>query len=79
MPADVVYRRYRIVSDIRELPGIRLWKAKAAVVKPADALGIERVHPIITNYFFTEQAAIDCTLTEAKRWSDKDIASGGSS
>lgn len=66
--------RLRIVSDVQQEPGTGFWKARAAVVKPADASGVERVHPMgAIAYFRTEKAATDFIITiiaEAKKWID---------
>ncbi len=71
MPPDVFYRGYRIVSDIQEEPGIGDCKVKAAVVMPADASGIERVHPLVRGvYVRSEKEASDFVLAEAKKWID---------
>jgi hypothetical protein len=76
MTPDVAYRGYRIVSEIEEIPGTGFWKGKAAVVEPADASGVERVHPITaTAYFRTEKAASDFIVAEAKKWIDAECAS----
>jgi hypothetical protein len=73
MPPDVFYRGYRIVSDVQEVPGTRFWRPKAAVVKPPDVSGVERVHPIITSgWYSSEDAAGDFVLNEAKEWIDAD-------
>jgi hypothetical protein len=68
MSNDLTYYGYRIVSDVREVPGTRTWMGKAAVVQPADAFGIERVHPIFADAcFITEKAASDYLIAEAKK------------
>ncbi len=72
MVPDIFYRGYRIVSDAKEEPAGGFWRAKAAVVEPADASGVERVHPIGTiGWFRTEQEAIDFFVAEAKKWVDE--------
>ncbi len=73
MAPDGFYRDYRIVSDIEEVPGTGFWKGKAAVVKPSDVSGVERVHRVVTTtYFRTEKDAIDFIIAEAERWIDAD-------
>lgn len=73
MVPDVFYRGYRIVSDVQEEPGTGFWKARAAVVKPANATGVERVHRVVsTAYFSSEKAACDFLIAEAKKWIDAD-------
>lgn len=70
---DIFYRGYRIVSDIQNVPGTHLWKANAAVVKPADVAGVERVHRIVTSaWYSSEDEAGDFVLSEAKEWIDTD-------
>ena len=73
---DLAYRGYRILSDIREVSGMRIWMGKAAVVAPADISGIERVSPIFAGTpFETEKAAYDYLIAEARKWIDKQILS----
>ncbi len=68
---DVFYRGYRIVSAVEETPGTGFWKGKAAVVEPADASGLERVHRVVAiTYFRTEKTASDFLVAEAKKWVD---------
>ncbi len=74
MAPDVIYRDYRIVLDVKQEPGTGFWEAKAAVVEPADASGVEKVHPMeAIGYFLIEKAAtefIDRIIVEAKKWID---------
>ncbi len=74
MVPDVLYRGYRIVSDIKHDPSTGYWRAKAVVVEPADDSGIERVHSMgVTGYFGTQKAALDFLddiITEAQKWID---------
>jgi len=71
MSDDLTLCGYRIVCDAREVPGTRIWIGKAAVVQPADAFGIERVHSIFADACFTtEEAASDYLIAEAKKWID---------
>lgn len=46
MSDDLTLCGYRIVCDVRKVAGTPIWMGKAAVVEPADAFGIERVHHI---------------------------------
>jgi len=69
MSDDFTLFGYRIVRDVREVPGTRIWVGEAAVVEPADAFGVERVHSILVDAFFTtEKAASDYLIAEAKKW-----------
>lgn len=75
MSDDVTYRGYRIVYDVREVPGTKLWTGKGAAVEPADAAGIERVSLIFTPpcFFSSDKAAYDCVVSEAKKWINKQM------
>ncbi len=74
MVPDVFFRGYRIARDIDHDYRTGFWKSKAAVVEPADALGVEKVHTIaVTGYFGTQKAALDFLddiITEAQQWID---------
>lgn len=75
MSDDLTYCGYRIVYDVREVPGTRIWTGKAAVVQPADAYGIERVHPIFASRsFIGENSASGYLIAEAKKWIDNQIS-----
>jgi hypothetical protein len=74
MSDDFTFCGYRIVYDVREVPGTRIWTGKAAVVQPADENGIERVHPITAAAcFISEKAVSNFLVAEAKRWVDSQI------
>jgi hypothetical protein len=74
MSDDFTFCGYRIVYDVHEVPGTRIWTRKAAVVQPADGNGIERVHPITAAAFFTSEKAVsNFLIAEAKRWVDSQI------
>lgn len=74
MSDDLTYCGYRIVCDVREVPGMRTWMGKAAVVQPADEFGIERIHSIFADACFTtEKAVSDYLIAQAKKWIDKQI------
>jgi hypothetical protein len=76
MLTDVHYRGYRIVWDTRRQPGTVFWTGKAAVVLPADSLGVKKIHRITgDDYFLSEEDARDQLINEAKEWIN-DIAAG---
>ncbi|MGE5304079.1 MAG: hypothetical protein ACM3TN_12260 [Alphaproteobacteria bacterium] len=76
MLTDVHYRGYRIVWDTRRRPNTVFWTGKAAVVLPADVMGVKRIHRITgDHYFLSEEDARDQLINEAKEWID-DIAAG---
>lgn len=75
MLTDVHYRGYRIVWDARRQPDTVFWTGKAAVVLPADALGVKKIHRITGGeHFLNEEDARDYLINEAKEWID-DVAS----
>ena len=75
MLPDVYYRGYRIVWDTRRSAGTVFWTGKAAVVLPADAQGVKRIHRITGNhYFLSEEDARDQLINEAKEWIDHTTA-----
>lgn len=74
MSDDLTLCGYRIVCDVHEVPGTRIWMGKAAVVQPADENGIERVHRIFAPCcFISEKSATDYLIVEAKKWIDPQI------
>jgi len=74
MSDDFTLCGYRIVCDVREVPGTRIWTGKAAVVQPADASAIERIHPLFADACFTtEKAASDYLIAQAKKWIENQI------
>ncbi len=67
MRDEVMVCGYRIVFDLRQVPDTMIWMGKAAVVKPADEFGIERVEHIVAKSCFTsERAAFDNLISDAK-------------
>lgn len=76
MLTDVQYHGCRIVWDARREPGAFFWTGKAAVVLPADALGVKRIHRITgSNHWLCEEDARDELIHAAREWID-DTASG---
>lgn len=74
MSDDLTLFGYRIVCDTREVPGTPIWLGKAAVVQPADCLGVERVHRILGDACFTSEKAVsDYLIAEAKKWIDNQL------
>jgi hypothetical protein len=74
MLTDIHYRRCRIVWDTRKRPGAFFWTGKAAVVLPADPLGVKKIHRINgRGRWFSEEDAQAQLLHAAKEWID-DIA-----
>ena len=75
MLPDIQYRGHRIVWDTRRQPDAVFWTGKAAVVLPADSLGVKRIHPITgDDYFLSEEDARDQLINKAKEWIDDSAA-----
>lgn len=71
MLTDVHYRGCRVVWDTRRQPGTFFWTGKAAVVLPADALGVKKIHRITgSDRWLSEEDARDQLINEAKEWID---------
>ncbi len=71
---DAMLCGYRIVCDVREVTGTRIWMGKAAIVQPADKFGVERVQRIFPDSCFTsEKVALEYLVTEARKWISQQI------
>lgn len=76
MLTDVHYLGYRIVWDTRRQPGTFFWTGKAAVVSPANALGVKKIHRInVSDHCLGEEEARDQLINEAKEWIDDNAIS----
>ena len=74
VPADVEYRGHRIVWDARPVEGSSLWTGRAAIVAPADSLGVKSIYRICVNdYFTTEKQVMDHLVSAAKERIDSGL------